>query len=161
PGRAGWRPRAVHPVSRGAARRVPRRAEPGHGGCRARGSAANQRSRRRRHLARPRLRGTGWLGARAGFRGWRRAARDGEAPGAAAIEGAKQEMAQLADQAARYQEEGRREEAKAQVDQLKQVAARAAAAAPAQAQSFSNQAHQYDDEVQAISGRGSAMSKKV
>src|SRR5229473_7743128 len=56
-----------------------------------------------------------------------------EAPGPAAIEGAKQEMAQLADQAARYQEEGRRAEAKAQVDQLKQVAARAAAAAPAQA----------------------------
>jgi Ca-activated chloride channel family protein len=84
-----------------------------------------------------------------------------EAPGAAAIEGAKQEMAQLADQAARYQEEGRRAEAKAQVDQLKQVAARAAAAAPAQAAAMSRQANQYDVEVQAIDGRGSAMSTKV
>jgi hypothetical protein len=84
-----------------------------------------------------------------------------EAPNAAAVEGAKQEMAQLADQAARYQEEGRRDEAKARVDQLKQVASRAAAVAPAQAAAISKQALEYDDEVRAISGRGSAMSKKV
>ncbi|TMA25782.1 MAG: VWA domain-containing protein [Deltaproteobacteria bacterium] len=84
-----------------------------------------------------------------------------QAPTAAAVEGAKAEMAELAEKAARLQEEGRRAEAKAQVDQLKHIAVQAAAATPAEATALARAANEYDGEVSAISGRGSAASKKL
>jgi Ca-activated chloride channel family protein len=84
-----------------------------------------------------------------------------QAPGAAAVEGAKAEMAQLAEQAARLREDGRRFEAEARVTQLKKVAARAAADAPAQAAAMSHAAGEYDAAVNAIDGRGGAASKAL
>lgn len=84
-----------------------------------------------------------------------------QAPTAAAVEGAKAEMAELAEKAARLQEEGRRTEAQARVDELKHVAVQAAAASPAAATALAKAANEYDGEVNAISGRGSAASKKL
>jgi hypothetical protein len=92
------------------------------------------------------------------------------APGAAAVEGAKAEMAQLATGAALLREAGRRDEARQQIEELKRVAMRAAAAAPAQARLVSAQAYEYATEVDSIDAPpspalpgtpGGAASKKL
>lgn len=80
-----------------------------------------------------------------------------QAPTDAAVQGAKVEMADLAQQAARLQEEGKRAEARAQLLQLRQVARRVAPAAPA----VMSQASDYERDVSAIDAPGSAASKKV
>ena len=84
-----------------------------------------------------------------------------EAPGPAALEGARLEMAEAAESAARLREEGRREEAKAQLANLYSIANRAAAAAPAQAAAMHSKADEYRDDVQAIEGAGSAAGKRL
>ena len=83
------------------------------------------------------------------------------APGSAAVEGAKAEMAQLATAAAVLREAGRRDEARQQVEELKRVAMRAAAAVPAQARLVSEQAHDYAIEVDTIDAPGGAASKAL
>jgi len=84
-----------------------------------------------------------------------------QAPTDAAVQGAKAEMADIAQQAARLQEEGRRNESRAQLLRIKQVAAQAAAAAPAQAALMARSADAYEKDISAISAPGSAQSKKV
>jgi Ca-activated chloride channel family protein len=80
-----------------------------------------------------------------------------QAPTDAAVQGAKAEMADLALQAARLQEEGRRAEAQAQMMKLRQVAGKAAPASPA----VMAQASEYERDVSAIGAPGSAASKKL
>ncbi len=80
-----------------------------------------------------------------------------QAPTDATVQGAKAEMADLAQQAARLQEEGRRAEAHEQIMKLRQVARKAAPASPA----VMAQASEYERDVSAIDAPGSAASKKV
>ena len=76
----------------------------------------------------------------------------------AAAEGARAEMADLAQQAARMQEEGRRADAQAQVQRMQAVAA---AAPPQQAAALMNTAGEYANDVSSIQGAGGAASKAL
>jgi Ca-activated chloride channel family protein len=82
-------------------------------------------------------------------------------PTEAAAAGAKAEMAQLADQAARYQESGDRREARARLGALNRVAAQAAAAVPASAAEMKLAADEYERGVVDIDFAGGAASKKL
>jgi len=81
------------------------------------------------------------------------------APTEAAASGTRAEMAELADQAARLQEAGRRGEAQARVAALHRVAARPLS--PASAKEIARAAAEYETDVGAIEGAGSAASKKL
>jgi Ca-activated chloride channel family protein len=83
------------------------------------------------------------------------------APTAAAVEGAKAEIADLAQHAARLQEEGRRREAAAQVAVLRRVAMEAARSAPAAAAPMMRTAAEYADGVAAIDVPGGAADKAL
>jgi Ca-activated chloride channel family protein len=83
------------------------------------------------------------------------------APTAAAVEGAKAEMADLAQHAARLQEEGRRREAAAQVAVLRKVAMAAARSTPAAAAPMLRTAAEYADGVAAIDAPGGAANKAL
>lgn len=72
---------------------------------------------------------------------------------AAAVDGARAEMADIAQQAARMQEEGRRAEAQADLRRIHQLAAQAPAAA--------KEAAEYDQGISFIDAPGSAASKAV
>jgi len=78
-----------------------------------------------------------------------------QAPTDAAVQGAKAEMADLAQRAAHLQEQGRRGEAQVQLLNMQRVAQ--AANAPA----VTAQEREYERDVAAIDGRGSAASKSV
>ena len=77
----------------------------------------------------------------------------------AAAEGAKAEMADLAQQAALDQEQGRRAEARARIALLRAVATKAAREAPAAAVPMMQAAGDYERDVSAIQGAGGAESK--
>ena len=79
----------------------------------------------------------------------------------AAVEGAKAEMAELAQHAAQLQEAGRRDEAAAQVALLRSVAVQTASVAPAAAAPMMRAAGDYASEVSAIDGPGGAASKAL
>jgi hypothetical protein len=83
------------------------------------------------------------------------------APGAAAVEGAKAEMADLALQAARFREEGRRDEAAQRLSTLDLVAKKAAREAPAAAPAMLRSAAEYQNGVAAIAGAGDGASKSL
>lgn len=80
---------------------------------------------------------------------------------AASAAGAKAEMAQLADQAARFQERGDRQEARARLGTLNRVAANAAMAAPASAAEMKSVAGEYERGVVDIHFAGSPASKRL
>jgi Ca-activated chloride channel family protein len=80
---------------------------------------------------------------------------------APAIEGAKMEMAEMAQKAAELRESGRADEARLQIMSLHKVAAQAVAAAPALAGNVAAQADSYDKDVSAISRAGDASAKKL
>lgn len=82
-------------------------------------------------------------------------------PTAAAAAGAKAEMAQLADQAARLRERGDRQEATARLGALNRVAAQAAQVAPASALEMKVAADEYGRGVEEIDVAGGARSKKL
>jgi Ca-activated chloride channel family protein len=83
------------------------------------------------------------------------------APTGAAVEGAKAEMADLAQQAAHLQEEGRRPEAAARVQALRAVAMKAGRAAPASLAPMLQAAGDYEKDVSAIDAPGGAASKAL
>jgi len=83
------------------------------------------------------------------------------APTGAAVEGAKAEMADLAQQAAHLQEEGRRPEAAARVQALRAVAMKAGRAAPASLAPMLQAAGEYEKDVTAIDAPGGAASKAL
>lgn len=83
------------------------------------------------------------------------------APTGAAVEGAKAEMAELAQHAAQLQEAGRHDEAAAQVALLRGVAQQTARIAPAAAAPMMQAAGDYAQEVSAIDGPGGAASKAL
>lgn len=83
------------------------------------------------------------------------------APTGAAVEGARAEMAELAQHAAQLQEAGRRDEAAAQVALLRAVALQTARAAPASAAPVMQAASDYAQEVFAIDAPGGAASKAL
>src|ERR1041384_3711538 len=76
-------------------------------------------------------------------------------PTAIAVEGAKAEMAGIAQQAARMQEAGKREEAKAQVVQMKKVAA------AVKAEEAMDIAIDFGKDIQSIESAGSPAAKSV
>lgn len=80
---------------------------------------------------------------------------------AASAAGAKAEMAQLADQAARFQERGDRQEARARLGTLNRVAAQAALVVPASAGEMKSVADEYERGVVNIDFAGSAASKRL
>ncbi|MGZ6125828.1 MAG: vWA domain-containing protein [Myxococcales bacterium] len=82
-------------------------------------------------------------------------------PTEAAPAGAKAEMAQLADQAARLQESGDRREARARLGALNRVAARAAQVVPASSGEMKDVADEYERDVAAIDAAGGMASKKL
>jgi Ca-activated chloride channel family protein len=83
-------------------------------------------------------------------------------PGPAALEGARAEMAELAEQAARLQESGRREEAKARITALHGLAGGTVVGfMPAQRRVLEQDADEYDRGVSAIDAPGGAASKTV
>ena len=84
-----------------------------------------------------------------------------EPAGEAAANGARAEMAARAELAAQAQESGRADEARAQVQELKLVAQRAAAAAPAQAAEMSSAAESYRRDIASIDSAGGAASKRL
>ena len=90
-------------------------------------------------------------------------ARLGEAPTAAAANGARVEMAQLAQQAAEAREKGSVEEAQRQLSAMRVVSLRAQKSAPAPvAAAMAAETRELDDEVGAVtSGAGGAAGKKV
>jgi len=83
------------------------------------------------------------------------------APTGAAVEGAKAEMADLAQQAAHFQEEGRRAEAVARVQALRSVAMQAGRDAPAAMSGMLQTAREYEKDVSAIDAPGVAASKAL
>jgi Ca-activated chloride channel family protein len=83
------------------------------------------------------------------------------APTDAAVAGARAEMAELAGQAARLQEDGRRDEAKARIEALSQIANDTARTVPASAPAFRQLSGQYQTGVSSIDARGDAASKKL
>jgi Ca-activated chloride channel family protein len=82
-------------------------------------------------------------------------------PTQAAAAGAKAEMAQLADEAARLQERGDRQEARERLGALNRVAAQAAAVVPASSGEMKLAAGEYERGVVEIDSSGGAASKKV
>lgn len=82
-------------------------------------------------------------------------------PTGAAVEGAKVEMAELAQHAAQLQEAGRRDEAAAQVALLRGLALQTARVVPAAAAPMMQAAGDYAQEVFAIDGPGGAASKAL
>ena len=85
----------------------------------------------------------------------------GLAPTGAAVEGAKAEMAELAQHAAQLQEAGRRDEAAAQLALLRGVASQTARLAPASAAPMLEAARAYEQGVSAIDAPGGAASKAL
>ena len=76
-------------------------------------------------------------------------------PTAVAVDGAKAEMADIAQQAARMQEQGRREEARAQIAQMHKLAAEA------KAPEAMKQADEYDANISVIDAPGAPAAKAV
>jgi Ca-activated chloride channel homolog len=83
------------------------------------------------------------------------------APTSAAVAGARAEMAELAGQAARLQEDGRRAEAKARIDAMGRIAQAAARSVPASAPEVARVAGEYETGISHIDARGDAASKKL
>jgi Ca-activated chloride channel family protein len=83
------------------------------------------------------------------------------APTPAAANGANAEMAELAQQAAFFQESGARKEARSRLDAVNRIAAQAAKAAPASAAEIARVATEYERDVSAIDAPGGAPSKKL
>jgi Ca-activated chloride channel homolog len=83
------------------------------------------------------------------------------APTAAAIAGARAEMAELAGQAARLQEDSLRAEAKARIEAMSQIAKDTARTLPASAAEITHLAGDYQIGVSNIDARGDAASKKI
>jgi Ca-activated chloride channel family protein len=84
-----------------------------------------------------------------------------QAPTQAAATGASAEMAELAQQAAQLRETGDRQEARARLDAVNRIAARAARTAPARAAEIARAASEYERDVNAIDEPGGAASKKL
>jgi Ca-activated chloride channel homolog len=85
----------------------------------------------------------------------------GQAPTQAAATGASVEMAELAQEAAQFREKGDGREARARLDAVNRVAARAAKVAPASSAQIARAATEYERLVEAIDAPGGAASKKV
>lgn len=85
-----------------------------------------------------------------------------EAPGAAAVSGARAEMAQLAQEAARSREEGHVAQAEAQMRELQEVSRKGAlSAAPRAAAALRAEEDQYSQSLQGIGGMGTVASKRM
>jgi len=84
-----------------------------------------------------------------------------QAPTQVAATGARAEMAELAEQAARDQESGDRRAARARLDVVGRIAAQAARAVPASSGEMSRLTEAYERDVQAIDAPGDAASKKL
>ena len=83
------------------------------------------------------------------------------APTAAAVSGARAEMAELAGQAARLQEDGRRAEARARIEAMSRIAKDTAQTVPASAPAFRQLSSEYQIGVSNIDAPGDAASKKM
>jgi len=83
------------------------------------------------------------------------------APNAAAVSGARAEMAELAGQAARLQENGWRAEAKARIQAMSRIANDIARTVPASAPALRQLSSEYQAGVSNIDARGDAASKKI
>ena len=79
----------------------------------------------------------------------------------AAASGAKAEMAEVAAQAARFQEKGQRKEARERLSALGGIARSGALAAPASAPEIARAAAEYETGVQAIEFSGDAATKRM
>ncbi len=84
-----------------------------------------------------------------------------QAPTEAATTGASAEMAELAGQAARDQENGRRREARSRLDALRRISERTARAVPASSGHFEQLSAEYQSSVVDINAPGDAASKKL
>jgi Ca-activated chloride channel family protein len=84
-----------------------------------------------------------------------------QTPTEAAASGANAEMAELAQQAARFQEGGHRAEARARLDSLNRIAAHAARVSPMQAREIETAATAYGADVSSIDAPGGAASKRL
>ena len=83
------------------------------------------------------------------------------APTAAAVSGARAEMAELAGQAARLQEDGRRAEARARIEAMSRIANDTAQTVPASAPAFRQLSSEYQIGVSNIDAPGDAASKRI
>jgi len=84
-----------------------------------------------------------------------------QAPTQAAATGASAEMAELAEQAARYKESGDRRAARARLDAVSRIAREAAQAVPASSGELARLKDGYERDVQEIDAPGDAASKKL